>query len=1142
MKIPLAGGHYTDLPLNSNECQNFYVHIDNKGGKEEISLRGTDGTVVWVDSLVPHGVRAFKVMAGVLYAVIGNSVYSITTAGVLTNLSQPGALQSSFLTTVFDASATTPTGIACKSDGDLLVTDSGTNKIYDITTAGSLNNSYLVTDIDPYATNVTGIAEDYDGDWWITDSNTNKLYKTSNAGVIKAMIGQDVDVATYATDTYDFSTQAASAEGVLFNDNGSTMWVLDVDDLEIYQYTLSTPGEPSSATYATKSMDLSGECTSPQDFCANSDYSKFYVLDSGGQAATIEPKIYQYDLITPEDMATGSYASKSLSVNPQCGGATCIDMNYAGDTVYVGGNLPDFNTKLLLPLNNSVVDFSSDDTPHTVTNNNVTFSTDKVLGSHSGDFNGSTSFLSVPDSNDLYQSSWTIDLRLKLDSQNGAIAGQYASSGSFLFLGITSGKLWCITPSASIVGNTTLSNGTWYHIAIVHVGSTMYFFVNGSLDKTGSIPSLNNISAPFTIGKATYFLLFSTTTFLLTGHIDEFRYSNSARWTSSFTVPTEQYINDSQSLFQYAITTDDISTGNYSDKSLTISEDGLLKSLRISPCGTKGYVLGGDNDTVYQYAMTTAGDLLTGSYDSKSFDVSTQEAAPTGLDFLSTGREMYISGVGDVYQYNVRQRFDSTAADLKGVFVDDDDDLWVLDDTTNKNFKITTAGVLVTSFLTTGFDASATSPTGSGSGWITDTNTNKTYNVDSEGNKLVEFAETAYDAAATDPQDVDISSDGFVWLVDNQTNKVYKLLGSNLTSTSGTIYMETDGTYIVIVDPSDGTGWYVNAAVFLQITDADFPTASSLTYQDSFFLVSEAGTDRMYKSASGDPTDWDALDFASAEGSPDVLVRLKSFNREVWSFGGESLEIFQNTGNPDFPFERIPGSYRLTGLGAADSVAEEANVIFWLGDDRVIYRSEQLQEKAISSPQVAKAIQAYTTISDAKGYAYTKDGHVFYVLNFPTEDKTWVYDLTTNEWHTRTSTLSDTRHIGNCSVIFAGKVLVGSYSSGKILYYDNTAYNDNDVAFNSVRATRYIENYPNRISHSKLELECEAGNSGTVSMDYSDDDGNTWSTAQSKTLGTSYRTRQIWRRLGQARNRIYRFTMSGSHKKNLFGLYLNEQD
>jgi hypothetical protein len=79
------------------------------------------------------------------------------------------------------------------------------------------------------------------------------------------------------------------------------------------------------------------------------------------------------------------------------------------------------------------------------------------------------------------------------------------------------------------------------------------------------------------------------------------------------------------------------------------------------------------------------------------------------------------------------------------------------------------------------------------------------------------------------------------------------------------------------------------------------------------------------------------------------------------------------------------------GLGAIYSVAHTDNFMYWLGDDRQVYRlasgggSEQLSTSAI-----AYAMENYTTVDDAVGWVMTLSGQKFYVLTFPSANKTWV--------------------------------------------------------------------------------------------------------------------------------------------------------
>ena len=47
-------------------------------------------------------------------------------------------------------------------------------------------------------------------------------------------------------------------------------------------------------------------------------------------------------------------------------------------------------------------------------------------------------------------------------------------------------------------------------------------------------------------------------------------------------------------------------------------------------------------------------------------------------------------------------------------------------------------------------------------------------------------------------------------------------------------------------------------------------------------------------------------------------------------------------------------------------------------------------------------------ISDARAFTYQKDGHHFYVLTFPTGNKTFVFDASTSLWHERNATVPST--------------------------------------------------------------------------------------------------------------------------------------
>ena len=110
-------------------------------------------------------------------------------------------------------------------------------------------------------------------------------------------------------------------------------------------------------------------------------------------------------------------------------------------------------------------------------------------------------------------------------------------------------------------------------------------------------------------------------------------------------------------VFQYSLSTAwNLSTASYDSVSFSVtSEDATPTSLAFKSDGTKMYVVGNANDTVYQYSLSTAWNLSTASYDSVSFSVATEEINAQGLAFKSDGTKMYVVGAGQdtVYQYSL---------------------------------------------------------------------------------------------------------------------------------------------------------------------------------------------------------------------------------------------------------------------------------------------------------------------------------------------------------------------------------------------------------------------------------------------------------------------------------------------------------
>lgn len=366
-----------------------------------------------------------------------------------------------------------------------------------------------------------------------------------------------------------------------------------------------------------------------------------------------------------------------------------------------------------------------------------------------------------------------------------------------------------------------------------------------------------------------------------------------------------------------------------------------------------------------------------------------------------------------------------------------------------------------------------------------------------------------------------------------------------LSSSIGQVSMANNGLHVAIVDGTNGYRFTLATNAFAQITDLDFPAASRISFQDGYFILNESGTGAFWiTSLYG--TDVDSLDFATAEGAPDDLVSLICDHREVWLFGGESTEVWFNSGAADFPFERINGAFIEMGCAAAHSVAKADNSVFWLSQDKRgrghVVRAQGYQPQIVSTRAVEFAISGYATISDAIAYTYQQEGHTFYVLTFPSANATWCLDISTGLWHERMYwDGSENRHRGNCYAFAFGRHLVGDHTNGKIYELSLDAFDDAGDEIRAIRRTQHQHAQGKRLFWASLQVDVESGVGLTTGqgsdpqmmLRWSDNGGKTWSSEHWKGMGAlgEYSKRVIWRRLGASFNRVYEVVIADPVKR-----------
>lgn len=367
------------------------------------------------------------------------------------------------------------------------------------------------------------------------------------------------------------------------------------------------------------------------------------------------------------------------------------------------------------------------------------------------------------------------------------------------------------------------------------------------------------------------------------------------------------------------------------------------------------------------------------------------------------------------------------------------------------------------------------------------------------------------------------------------------------------VSMASNGIKVMLV--TGPNGYIINpvTSTLSAITDPDFVGADTVQFLDGYFVFNKTGTGQFQITGLYDTT-LDALDFATAEGAPDTLLSLVVDHRELWLFGETSTEVFFNSGNVDFPFERINGAFIEQGCAARFSPTKMDNTVYWLTADELghgtVQRAQGYTPQRVSTHAIEYAISQMSRIDDAVGYAYQQEGHSFYVLTFPTAKQTWAYDASTGLWHQRAWRDPATGRLGQdravCQMPFANKTIVGDYGNGNLYILDLDYFTDNGDPIPRIRTCGHVaEPDYKQLFFSSLQVDMQTGvglNTGQGSdpkamLQWSDDGGHTWGNELWASIGKmGDRTARVkWRRLGRSRDRVFRVTITDPVRVILVG-------
>ncbi len=140
---------------------------------------------------------------------------------------------------------------------------------------------------------------------------------------------QPVNTWSYDNVSFTFNSQDATGGGMDFNNNGTKMYTIGNTGDRVYQYSLSTAYDISTASYDNVSFSVSGQEGAAFSVHFKPDGTKMYVLGNDYDAA------FQYSLSTAFDISTASYDGLQLLVSSQASVPMSIIFKPDGTKMYI---------------------------------------------------------------------------------------------------------------------------------------------------------------------------------------------------------------------------------------------------------------------------------------------------------------------------------------------------------------------------------------------------------------------------------------------------------------------------------------------------------------------------------------------------------------------------------------------------------------------------------------------------------------------------------------------------------------------------------------------------------------------------------------------------------------------------------------
>jgi len=441
----------------------------------------------------------------------------------------------------------------------------------------------------------------------------------------------DVSTASFV-DSFSVTEQDTTPGGLAFSSDGAKMFVVGRSGDAVYEYTLTTAFNVSTATFVD-SFSVTVQDTSPQGLAFSSDGTKMFVV--GGSGADVN----EYTLTTAFNVSTATFVD-SFSVTVQDGQPTGVAFSSDGAKMFVVGNgdadvneytlTTAFNVSTASFVNSFLV-IEQDDIPQ-----GLAFSSDGAkmfvvgrFGDAVNEYTLTAPFTLFP----TFVDSFSVAVQ---DSNPFGLA--FGSDGAKMFVLGFDGKAVYEYTLSTAFNVSTASFVDSFSVAVQETSPAgLAFSSDGTkmfvVGIDGDAVNEYTLSTAFNVTSASFEGSFSVTA----QDSNPFGLAFGSDGAKMFVVGI-----DGNDINEYTLTTPfDVSTASFIGTFSVTAQDTFPQGLAFSSDGAKMFVVGNNGDDVNEYTLHTT---LLPTFVA-SFSVSAQEVDPTGIAFSSDGTKMFVVGL-----------------------------------------------------------------------------------------------------------------------------------------------------------------------------------------------------------------------------------------------------------------------------------------------------------------------------------------------------------------------------------------------------------------------------------------------------------------------------------------------------------------